>query len=396
MTIENQLPQLKKYQDTFDIVIPTDVENKIRYLCNKIYNIEWSGILFYTYTGSYKDKSLKIYCKDIHLMDIGNTTYTEFYMSPEVIAYMTEHQELLDCQVGLIHSHHSMNTFFSGTDLNTLRVEGADRNHFVSLIVNNEGTYTAAITRKLTINKDVSCVYKYNSFEDKEEEGKDEYSINEEIIAYNFLNVIKEGKQTSFAELDDKIKEIKESKDKKRALSVNPNYSYSPTLFDNPQNDKFLLGNDNKITNNYYSGVNSIRDYYSRTNSIDNNTLKVSSNDIDSLDDIIISPSDIRSAVLQILTGSIVVSNTSKLDPNKWASQMVDIFDKRFKTTKLYGDWIETLIEFILCSNVPEEYSKCEDLYSTKLSNAIYMEINKLPENKYINIIKDTLVLWMS
>lgn len=108
MTIENQLPQLKKYQDTFDIIIPTDVENKIRYLCNKIYNIEWSGILFYTYTGSYKDKSLKIYCKDIHLMDIGNTTYTEFYMSPEVIAYMTEHQELLDCQVGLIHSHHSM------------------------------------------------------------------------------------------------------------------------------------------------------------------------------------------------------------------------------------------------------------------------------------------------
>ena len=37
-------------------------------------------------------------------------------------------------------------TFFSGTDLNTLQEEGSDMNNFLSLIVNNAGQYTAAIT----------------------------------------------------------------------------------------------------------------------------------------------------------------------------------------------------------------------------------------------------------
>ena len=36
-------------------------------------------------------------------MDIGSQAYTEFDMSPDVIAYMTDHPELLDCQMGLIH-----------------------------------------------------------------------------------------------------------------------------------------------------------------------------------------------------------------------------------------------------------------------------------------------------
>ena len=40
-------------------------------------------------------------------------------------------------------------TFFSSTDVDTLRKEGFDRNCFVSLIVNNAGEYSAAITRKV-------------------------------------------------------------------------------------------------------------------------------------------------------------------------------------------------------------------------------------------------------
>ena len=43
-----------------------------------------------------------------------------------------------------------MATFFSGTDQNTLAQEGMGMNNFVSLIVNNAGEYTAAITRKVT------------------------------------------------------------------------------------------------------------------------------------------------------------------------------------------------------------------------------------------------------
>ena len=36
-------------------------------------------------------------------MDIGTAAYTEFDMSPDVISYMADNPELLDCQMGLIH-----------------------------------------------------------------------------------------------------------------------------------------------------------------------------------------------------------------------------------------------------------------------------------------------------
>lgn len=95
--------KIKKMSDTFDLYIPKDVEDKIRFICQKIWRDEWSGVLFYTYEGSIEDRNLYIKCKDIYVMDIGSSAYTEFDMSPEVIGYMTENPELLDCQIGLIH-----------------------------------------------------------------------------------------------------------------------------------------------------------------------------------------------------------------------------------------------------------------------------------------------------
>lgn len=143
------LPPLIKKSTSYKIIIPAKVERIIRFLCERVWSTEWSGVLFYNPIGEFEDDSLEIHCVDILPMDIGNATYTEFDMSPDVISYMAQNPELLDCKMGLIHSHNSMPSFFSGTDLNTLREEGNDRNHFVSLIVNNEGKYTAAITRKV-------------------------------------------------------------------------------------------------------------------------------------------------------------------------------------------------------------------------------------------------------
>lgn len=99
---------LVKKQSTFKLVIPIEVERKIRYLCQKIANVEWSGTLFYTHEGSMEEGNLVITCKDIFVMDIGSQDYTEFDMSPDVISYMCDNTELLDMQMGLIHSHNNM------------------------------------------------------------------------------------------------------------------------------------------------------------------------------------------------------------------------------------------------------------------------------------------------
>ena len=99
--ITNLVQRLGTYN--YKLLIPVEVERKIRFTCQKIWNTEWSGTLFFTYEGSFEDDNLVIKCEDIYIMDIGNQTYTEFDMNPDVIAYMTENPKLLDCQIGLIH-----------------------------------------------------------------------------------------------------------------------------------------------------------------------------------------------------------------------------------------------------------------------------------------------------
>lgn len=105
--MENQSKKAKliKKSGTYNykMIIPTDVERKIRYICKNSWETEWSGVLFFTYNGTFENNDLTIICKDILVMDIGNSTYTEFTMNPEVVSYMAENQELLDCQMALVH-----------------------------------------------------------------------------------------------------------------------------------------------------------------------------------------------------------------------------------------------------------------------------------------------------
>ena len=97
-------------------------------------------------------------------------------------------------------------TFFSGTDTSTLLEEGKDRNHFVSLIVNNAGTYTAAITRKAVKDLTISGTLKYKSFDDTEIELGELEPVKTQstVVEYFMLDVEKHEAQTSLKkELED-------------------------------------------------------------------------------------------------------------------------------------------------------------------------------------------------
>lgn len=157
---------IKKSNLKFDLTISDKVESKIRWWCSRLPNKEWSGVLFYKYKGSFKNNSLKLTAVDFLVLDIGSVTHTEFTESPDIISYMCAN-ELTDCQLGLIHSHNSMRCFFSGEDSNTLASEGSVRNHFLSLIVNNEGSYVAAITRRVKFESP-KAVITYNTFGNNE------------------------------------------------------------------------------------------------------------------------------------------------------------------------------------------------------------------------------------
>ena len=184
----------------YKLIIPDNVEKIIRNLCALSPDNEWSGILFYTFEGDF-DTSLTLTCRDILVLDQGSAGATTFDASnPEVARHMFMNQ-LMGCCVGLIHSHNHMPTFFSGIDTKTLQSEGNDCNNFLSLIVNNAGTYTAAITRKIKresrIDSSVTINEKYDFFntgntinlpEKREEKHNTETST---IVEYFYLTIDK-------------------------------------------------------------------------------------------------------------------------------------------------------------------------------------------------------------
>lgn len=379
---------LEKHTDTYKLVIPADVEKKIRHLCNRISQVEWSGTLFYTHSGSYEEGTLEIRCVDIFPMDIGSQAYTEFDMSPDVIAYMTDHPELLDCQMGLIHSHNNMATFFSGTDTGTLREEGNDRNHFVSLIVNNAGTYTAAITRRLTEKRVINTTFTYRTFDDVEKTGTRTVEVEEEVIAYNMLNIIKEGEVTEpFLEIDERLEAIKKSKAKvvatKTPLSTT---SYHGGL---PFTPPTYQGNSKEVSKVARQG--SLFDEEFMESEPPRKVEQIADPN-----ELTIEASVVKSITLQLITGSIAIADASRIDPVKWAGQMTKLFDKRFGNDRgLFELWAETMVEFVVTNFVPDEFAQFEDEYISELCQAVYMTLDKLPMNKYIKSIQDALVVWM-
>ncbi len=159
--------QMKQSKLSFKLNVTKPLEDKIRILCSNIPTVEWSGILFYRPKGDLDEGTFEADCVDLLLMDIGSSTYTEFETSPDLAEYVANNLDLFDCQIGLIHSHNTMATFFSGTDNNTLLSQGQENNHFLSLIVNNAGEYTAAITRQVSSDYTINEVKQYKSFGDK-------------------------------------------------------------------------------------------------------------------------------------------------------------------------------------------------------------------------------------
>lgn len=297
-------------------------------------------------------------------MDIGSAGATEFNMDETVAAYMAANPELLSCQMGLIHSHNTMATFFSGTDLDTLRKEGMDRNCFVSLIVNNAGSYTAGITRKLTY---VSPSANYEFFG----EGKKETAISKttEEIEWFHLQVIKETDDFSFPELSQRLEEIK--KDKQQISFRQPSFSWKPGE---------IWWKDEK------DAAKPVKKQ---------NTATVDEKEWQRM---------INHTVNKLVTACPVMSN-QKLDIRKWvANSMVAIYKQTFGPYTYEKDtnpnsplqqWYDNYVDFILRTTADATLSQAD--YSQQIADIaldIVTILEDLPQNDYMKLLIDTLKDW--
>ena len=381
----------------YKLIIPAEVERKIRFTCQKVWNTEWSGTLFFTYEGSFENNDLVIRCVDIYIMDIGTQAYTEFDMNPDVISYMCENPELLDCQMGLIHSHNNMSTFFSGTDTATLKEEGRDRNNFVSLIVNNAGSYTAAITRRIK-SKQVMESVSYEFFGDGEKQDTKEYVSDADEIEWFYLKIENENETFSFPDMAARLEEIKQAKAEK-AKKV--------------QTSAYQGGYKPVIANSYGTKVGSANPVKKEANK----SKVVQSTLFDNVDDL---PFDdnyslpygqvtfdkvtLKSLVLQLITGSIIISNDSKIDISKWAKSMPALYEKRFGKGKEGMDnfemWADTYAEYLTWCATDEKLERLgfdETEICAICAHDMIEELTKLPENDYIkgyiNALQKYLIL---
>ena len=101
--------------------------------------VEWSGILFYSYTGSIQNlKDFKITLEDILPMDKGTSVTTEFEYDSRYVDFLMKNPERLDWKHGIIHSHNNMVVFFSGTDEKDLENNAKAHNYYLSIVVNNK------------------------------------------------------------------------------------------------------------------------------------------------------------------------------------------------------------------------------------------------------------------
>lgn len=366
---------LKKQDNTYKLIITPELEEKIRFLCARFPNNEYSGVLFYDYTGRFEDNSLVLTAKDFCLMDYGSATYTEFDKSAEICNYMIEH-DLLECQQGLMHSHDQMSTFFSGTDLGTLQEEGSDMNNFLSLIVNNAGQYTAAITRKVKHIPHVTEVLEYEFFgEETINIGNDEYDAIESYeIEYFFLNIEKPTVNIGYTDLFNRIEEISKDKTKITNISRKPraNLIVDSTLKATPLY---------KETNIPFSKANTtVQAGVDTDESIDYNKYKFNETDLNNI-------------VKQLLIGSPIF--TPK-DLNEWVQKMPTVFSKRFgegqKGLANYRAFIGYFVEFLVTEafddNLAEE-GYLEDSQTAICAYGVLQKLHTFKTNSFIEVIED-------
>lgn len=374
----------------YTIIIPKEVERMIRFLCKKISTVEWSGILFYTYEGNFKDDNLKILCKNICLMDIGTSGYTEFENSPEIISYMVNN-DLIGCQLGLIHSHNNMATFFSGTDQNTLIEKGTDRNNFVSLIVNNKGTYTAAITRKI-LSSTTNTSIKFEFFGEGEVEEVKEITNNDPFLEAYYLKVIKEEEEINYPEFENRISEIKTRKEEE-ARKITNNKSI------------IVKGESNKVNSRLPINKNNIsfliEDRFQKVLKEDSNIMEDITLDPawkftgDSLNSGIKADKDlVEELTFKLLVGSVFFKYPPKESLEEIVNKMVPTYKEKFegeigKSEGIDGFtyWAESMVDYIITSiTIPElEANGFIDLeIQSAYAQSIVDILKVLPNNIYI------------
>ena len=270
-----------------------------------------------------------------------------------------------------------MPTFMSGTDFSTLQEEGSDMNNFLSLIVNNAGQYTAAITRKVKHIPHVTETLEYEFFGDGTINlGTDEYDAVESYeIEYFFLDIEKPTVNIGYTNLFNRINEISNnkiinisSKNENNNLNLKSNLIIHSTV-----QEPILEG---KLP---FEGLSKPKAEVDEEDSIDYNKVKFNNNQLNSI-------------TKQLLMGSPIFNPK---DLNEWVNKMPTAFSKRFgegqKGLANYKAFISYFVEFLLTEAFDEDLAEegyMEDYQIPICAYGVLQKLHLFKSNSFLNIIE--------
>ena len=154
-----------------DVRLSLGVQKKIDYL-HKIYkSVEWSGFIYYRIVGDNHilSENLELEVVDFFPMSVDSSAYTEFKAAQLEASNSVDFQnlEFSGLRKGVIHTHHNMNTFFSGTDLDeiydntaffstVLGDESRPIDFYLSMITNIANNTIARVIKSATIKQEIT------------------------------------------------------------------------------------------------------------------------------------------------------------------------------------------------------------------------------------------------
>ena len=108
MPVYSQQPQLsyKTLPGKITLEISPKLQHQIRFHCDKISKVEWSGVLFYTTEGgTYGDADFKVIAQELYLMDIDTPAFTSYKFDGPFVKMLMENPHLRNMKKGHVHSH---------------------------------------------------------------------------------------------------------------------------------------------------------------------------------------------------------------------------------------------------------------------------------------------------
>ena len=114
------------------------INNKIQYFLGEFPSKEWSGPAWYQINKDEDGFPTTFSLLHFHPLDLGHGTATAWDaqdFAKIIRESYQKHPKLKKCCIGLIHSHHTMGAFFSGTDEGTLEDMAPEENFYCSLVV---------------------------------------------------------------------------------------------------------------------------------------------------------------------------------------------------------------------------------------------------------------------